>query len=464
MSKNLSPWLALITLIFGTVLVGLDKTVVNLAIPTIITFFGISLSTAGWIMTIYILTTAIFVPIFGKIGCGYGHRRIFAIGFVSFVFFSVLGGLSWNIYSLLIFRALQGVAGAAVYPTAMSIIAKIFKDKGERAQALGLWSAMMAVSIAIGPLVGGPLIDNFSWRSVFFINLPVGLIGIFMIFLFVPKDEPEEKGKFDFFGSILLGFALASLLIVLDKGIEWGWTSFYSLMLYLGVIIFFFFFYLNEKKFSNPIIDLKHFRNPTLVAALGVALISLGVFTSTLLVVSIFAQETLKYNATKAGYLFLPSVLGYVFCAPLGAKFSKKINPKYIISGGIFLGTIGSVMLSFVNPNEILFTLIIPLIFMGAGLGMGTAPLTVAVTTSVPHHEIGVASGLLNLTRNVSGAFGIAFLVTLMHNGISYKIVFLISAGFIFLGAIIALFIKESKQDFTGIDKTKEPHKPVEMK
>ena len=346
----------------------------------------------------------------------------------------------------------------------MSIIAKVFVKKEARAEALGLWSAMMASSIAIGPLIGGPLIDHFSWRSVFFINLPVGLIGLIMIYFFVPKDEPEEKGKFDFIGSILLGLAIASLLIVLDKGIEWGWTSMFSILLYFSALIFLGLFYLNEKKFSNPIIDLKHFKNHTLVASLAVALISLGIFTSMLLVVSLFAQETLKYTATQAGYLFLPVVLGYVLCAPVGAKLAKRINPKYVISGGIFLGLIGCILLSFVNPSQIILTIIIPLVIMGAGLGVGNAPLTVAVTTSVPHHEVGVASGLLNLTRNISGAFGIAFMSTLLSKGVSFNITCIISAGLILVGAIIALFIKESKQEFIGIDKTKEPHNPVIMK
>ena len=159
------PWLVLATVMLGTLLIGLDRTVVNLAVPKVISDFGISVSTAAWIATAYIISNAVFVPVFGKLGDLFGNRVIYLWSFVGFVAVSVLTGLSWNFTALIVFRTLQGLVGAAIYPTAMSLIAKSFMEPKARAQALGIWSSSFAVSAVIGPLLGGYLIDNFSWKK-----------------------------------------------------------------------------------------------------------------------------------------------------------------------------------------------------------------------------------------------------------------------------------------------------------
>src|SRR5487761_2391659 len=191
------PWLVLTTVMVGTLLIGLERTVVNLALPKIITDFGITVTTAAWIATAYIISNAIFVPVFGKLGDLFGNRIIYLWSFVGFIIVSMLAGLSWGFGSLVFFRVLQGLVGAAVYPTAMSLIAKSFSDPRARAQALGIWSSSFAVSAVIGPLLGGYLVDNFSWRWVFFINLPIGIAGLIMTLLWLPKDAPTERGRFD---------------------------------------------------------------------------------------------------------------------------------------------------------------------------------------------------------------------------------------------------------------------------
>ena len=164
-------WWILITVIFGTFLGRLDQTVVNLALPKIIGDFGISVTSAAWISTAYILANAVFVPVWGKLGDTAGRKRIYLIGFIGFIIASGLCALAWNLSSMIIFRVIQGFAVSADYPTAMAILAVTFKDTKERAQALGIWSSAFAAASVFGPLIGGPLIDNFNWRSVFFINI-----------------------------------------------------------------------------------------------------------------------------------------------------------------------------------------------------------------------------------------------------------------------------------------------------
>jgi len=187
----------LITVMVGTLLIGLDRTVVNLGVPKMMSEFGITVTTAGWIATAYIISNAVFVPVFGKLGDMFGNRFIYLWSFVGFIVISLVAGLSWSIGSLIFFRAVQGLVGAAIYPTAMSLITKTFRDKQARAQALGIWAGSFAASAVIGPLVGGPLIDNFSWRMLFYINLPVGIVGLLMVLAYLPDDHPQaEKEKF----------------------------------------------------------------------------------------------------------------------------------------------------------------------------------------------------------------------------------------------------------------------------
>src|SRR5262249_40625112 len=157
------PWLVLATVMVGTLLIGLDRTVVNLAVPKVISDFGITVTAAAWIATAYIIANAVFVPVFGKLGDLFGNPIIYLLSFVGFIVVSVLAGVAWDFGSLVLFRAIQGLVGAAVYPTAMSLIAKSFADPKKRAQALGIWSSSFAVSAIIGPLLGGYLIDHFSW-------------------------------------------------------------------------------------------------------------------------------------------------------------------------------------------------------------------------------------------------------------------------------------------------------------
>ena len=186
-------WLILLTVIVGTFLGRLDQTVVSLAVPKIMEDFNILTSEAGWIATAYILANAVFVPVWGKLGDTIGRKKVYVWGFLIFIVGSILAGFSWDLGSMIVFRIIQAIASSADYPTAMAIITVTFRNGKERAQALGIWSSAFAASAVFGPLIGGPLIDNFGWRSVFLINLPVGLIGLAMALAFIPESVSDRK-------------------------------------------------------------------------------------------------------------------------------------------------------------------------------------------------------------------------------------------------------------------------------
>ena len=416
-------WWVLLTVIIGTFLGRLDQTIVNLALPKIILDFSITVTQASWIATAYILANAIFVPIWGKLGDTIGRKRVYVLGFTIFIFGSVLAGLAWNLSSMIVFRVIQAIAGSADYPTAMAIIAVTFPDLKERAQALGLWSTSFAVASVFGPLIGGPLIDNFGWRSVFLINLPVGLLGLFMALMFVRESVSEVSTvHFDWGGSITLGIALSALVLVLDKGNDWGWTSLESGLCYLTMLVFGYIFYRIDQKHPEPIVDFKFFRIPAFNGALVNNFIVFMGMMGGVFLIPVFVQTYLGYSATESGYLFMPMAFTMMLANPIGASLTGKVQPRYVIALSTFVASIGIFLFTGLDARSTALDVIIPLTIMAFGLGFGMAQRTNIIAAVVPPQEIGMASSVLALARNIAGAFGIALFATILNNSIELNL------------------------------------------
>ena len=414
-------WWVLITVIIGTFLGRLDQTIVNLALPKIIDDFHITVTSAGWIATAYILANAVFVPVWGKLGDTWGRKKVYLLGFIGFILASALAGCAWDLGSMIVFRIFQAVAGSADYPTGMAILAVIFTDSRERGQALGIWSASFAAAAVFGPLIGGPLIDTFGWRSVFLVNIPVGIIGALMaIFFVVESVSPKASRYFDWYGALTLGISLAALVLVLDKGTDWGWLDTSSLICYAVTAIFFYLFILIESKHPEPIIRLQLFFNSTFVNALSNNFIIFMAMMGSVFLVPVFAQTFLGYDATGAGYLFIPMAFMIMFAAPLGGKL--KMQPRYIIALSTAIAACGIYFLSYIDIRSTAWDICIPLAVMAFGIGLGMSQRTTAVASVVSHHEMGMASSILALTRNIAGAFGIALLGTLLNSSIENNI------------------------------------------
>lgn len=480
--KNNLRWWILLTVIIGTFLGRLDQTIVNLALPKIINDFGITISSAGWIATAYILANAVFVPIWGKLGDTIGRKKVYIIGFSIFILGSVLAGFAWNLSSMIFFRIIQAIAGSADYPTAMAIIAVTFKEGKERAQALGIWSSSFAAATVFGPLLGGPLIDNFGWRSVFLVNLPIGILGIYMALKFINESRSKIKTKFfDWWGALSLGGMLSALVLVLDKGADWGWLSSGSMVCYFSTVILLGLFIKIEQKVPEPIVDLKFFKIPAFVnALLNNFIVFMGMMGGVFLI-PVFAQTFLGYNAAESGYLFMPMAAAMMFAAPLGGYLTGKVQARYVIFASTLVAAIGIFMFSYLDPKSTALDIIIPLSIMAFGLGFGMAQRTNIIASAVPESEIGIASSILALVRNISGAFGIAIFATILNNRIktnmftinsfsqlnshspiniqkyislitlkaqidAYDYVFIVAAIIIFIGSFAALFLKLKKE------------------
>jgi DHA2 family multidrug resistance protein len=480
-------WWILLTVIIGTFLGRLDQTIVNLALPKIIGDFGITVSQAGWIATAYIIANAIFVPVWGKLGDTIGRKKVYILGFSIFIFGSVLAGLSWNLNSLLVFRVIQAIAGSADYPTAMAILAVTFRAGKERAQALGIWSASFAAAVVFGPLLGGPLIDNFGWRSVFLINLPIGLVGIIMAVAFVHESIGQKSAQFDWWGAITLGAALSSLVLVLEKGRGWGWLSANSVICYAVIAVFAGVFYFIDKTHPEPIIDFKFFKHPVFTNTLiNNFIVFMGMMGSVFLI-PVFASTFLGLDSTHTGYLFIPMAVMMMLSSQLGGRLVGRVQPRYVIMASTLLASVGLFLFSvFLDPRASAFSVMIPLSIFAFGMGFGMAQRTSIIASIVPEKEIGIASSILALARNIAGAFGIAIFATILDNSIesnllsiaknsvvhattslqygqaaalmilkaqmnAYHTVFLVSAAIVFIGGLLAWFI-DIKEMKSGVE------------
>jgi DHA2 family multidrug resistance protein len=485
--NGIPKWLILLTVIVGTFLGRLDQTIVNLALPKIIDEFHITVSSAGWIATAYILANAVFVPIWGKLGDMIGRKKVYVIGFSLFIVGSILAGLAWNLSSMIVFRIIQAIAGSADYPTAMSILAVTYTDNKERSQALGIWSSSFAAATVFGPLLGGPLIDNFGWRSVFLINLPIGVVGVLMAMAFIRESRAEsDKGIFDFSGAILLGVCLSALVLVLDKGLDWGWFSPKSLLSYAVTVITFYWFIAVERKHPEPIVDLKFFSNNIFVQALANNFIVFMGMMGSVFLIPVFAQTFLGYGATQTGYLFMPMAAAIMLGAPIGGRLTGKVQTSHVIALSTFIAAVGLYLFSFIDPRSGPLDIIIPLSIMAFGIGFGMAQRTNIIAAAVPNEEVGIASSVLALARNIAGAFGIAVFGTLLQNTVysnvqniarlssfhgttqaqyaqfvtlislkaqinAYHTVFISSAVIVLIGALLALMIKAEIKKGTHI-------------
>ena len=410
-------WMVLLTVMVGTFLGRLDQTIVNLALPKMIDDFGITVSAAGWIATAYILANAVFVPVWGKLGDSIGRKKVYIIGFIVFIIGSVLAGLAWSLPSMIVFRIIQAIAGSADYPTAMAILAVTFSQGKERAQALGIWSASFAAASVFGPLIGGPLIDNFGWRSVFLINLPVGLVGLFMAYKYVHESRAEQKKQaFDWWGAMTLGVALASLVLVLDQGSTWGWLSWQSSLCYAATVVFGLIFYRIERGHESPVVDFKFFKSAIFNSALINNFVVFMGMMGSIFLIPIFSQTFLGYYATQSGMLFIPMAFCMVAAAALGGRLVGKFSTRSVIFWSTLGAAAGLFLFSYIDPRSTALAIIVPLSVMAAFMGFGMSQRTNMIAEAVPKNEIGIASSILALARNIAGAFGIALFGTLLNN------------------------------------------------
>ncbi len=417
LAKENRKWWILASVSFALFMIMLDNTVVNVALPTIQQDLDIGVSELEWVVTGYALSFAVLMLSGGKLADMFGRRRVFLTGLAVFTLASLLCGLAANAELLIAARVLQGVGAACMMPATLSIITATFPPR-ERGAALGIWAGVSAMALAIGPLVGGLIAEHVGWNWIFFINVPVGLVGLVAARLIIPesKDTSKEQ-RLDLPGLLTSGIALFALVYALIEANGLGWTSPLILGLFALALVSGAAFVILELRQRVPMFDMRLFRNPTFAGANTVALlVSLAMF-GVFFFISLFMQNVLGYSAVHAGAAFLPMTILIILVAPVAGKASDRLGSRWLMTGGMTLVACSLLMFAQLQPDSSYFSLLPGMVLGGFGMAITMTPMTAAALSSVPVDKAGVGSGMLNTFRQVGGSLGIAVMGAILASG-----------------------------------------------
>lgn len=410
-------WLVLTVVCLGVFMMMLDGTIVNIAIPSILTAFETGFSQVEWVMNAYLLVFAVLLITTGRLGDLYGRKLVFIVGLCVFTLASLACGLAPGIGWLIGFRAVQGLGGAMMMPNTLSIIANVFPPQ-ERGKAMGFWGGISGFSLALGPSLGGLLVEAASWRWIFFINVPIGVILLVVALRYIPEStDPTSVRQMDYPGVAVLTGALFALTFALIEGQKYGWTSGLILGLFAVTVVLFAVFIAIQRRQLQPLMDLSLFKNRTFSLTNGVGLVlqfgMLGVF----FLVPIFLQAILGYSAIKAGLVMTPLAAVVMVAAPTSGTLSDRIGHKWLMVFGLLIAALGFFLTRRVMVIDGSWqSMIVPFVITGFGIGMVMPPSTSAVMGSVAPERAGQASGVLSSMRQIGAVLGIAVMGAVLQN------------------------------------------------
>jgi len=394
--------------VLGSGVAFLDSTVVNVALPTVARDLHSGLSDLQWISDAYLLTLGALIILGGSLGDRFGRRRTFVLGLSAFTAASVICGLAPNTLVLIGARALQGVGGALLVPGSLAIISASFAAQ-DRARAIGLWSGLSGVSLAVGPFVGGWLVDSVSWRAIFFINVPLAAVSIAIARRHVPETRDDTAtDRPDWVGAAVISLGLAGVVYALIEGPGHGWSA-VPLSAGIAGAMLLLLFPVAEMRVHSPMVPLRIFASRQFSGANLTTFAVYAALSVTAFLLVLHLQQDLHYSALAAGTAFFPaSVLLILFSSRAGA-LAQRIGPRLPMTGGPLVAAIGLIMLSGVRPGDSYLLSVFPgVVVFGAGLTLIVAPLTAAVMAAVEPHHLGVGSAINNATARIGGMLAVA--------------------------------------------------------
>ena len=409
-------WWALVFIGVSLLVISLDNTILNVAIPSISRQLGASASDLQWIIDAYILVFAALLLTMGSIGDRVGRKRALQFGLVVFGSMSLMAALSTSVPMLIVARALLGIGGATIMPATLSIVTATFRDPKERSQAIAIWAAVFGLGVGVGPVLGGWLLERFHWNSVFFINLPVVVVALIGGYFFITNSKDEHAPRPDIPGVILSITGLFSLIYGIIQAGQVGWTdsTVFTAFGVAGLLLLSFAFW--ESRTPNPMLPLRFFRNPSFTAAnTALALVTFSMFGS-LFFMSQYFQSVQGYTALEAGIRLLPMALALTVAAALSARVAQRLKTKLTVGLGILIAAAGMFMMSQVATADASYGIVLlALIILAVGMGTAMSPATNSVMGSVPVTKAGIGSAMNDTTRQLGGAMGVAVLGTLMN-------------------------------------------------
>ena len=410
-------WGVLAIICIGLFMILLDGTIVNIAIPDIMTSFKTSFSAVEWVMNSYLLVFAVLLITTGRFGDLYGRKLLFIAGAALFTVASLACGLAPGVGWLIGFRAVQGLGGSMMMPNTLSIISNVFRPE-ERGKAMGFWGGVSGFALAIGPSLGGVLVQASSWRWIFFINVPIGVLLLIAALRYVPEStDPTSVKQIDYPGVALLTASMFCLTFALIEGQSYGWTSGLILGLFAAVVVGMVAFVLVQQRQRQPLMELGLFKIRTFTVTNLIGLLlsfgMMGVF----FLLPVFLQSVLGYSAIKAGLVITPLAAIVIVSSPTSGMLSDRLGSKWLMFAGMFITAVGfyltrRVMVTDGSWNSMVF----PFIVSGFGIGMVMPPMPSAVMGAVPPERAGQASGVISSFRQIGSVLGIAVMGAVLQN------------------------------------------------
>lgn len=413
MSTKQIKWSIFVVTVIGNFLGMFDSTTVNLALYAMSTDLCVSLTKIQWVIIAYMLTLTVLLPFFGRLGDIVPRNKLYATGFGLFALGSFLN-FTANSFGLLIFyRCIEALGASIMISNASAIIASVFKG-AKRGKALGLNGGCVALGAMSGPALSGIMIHYFGWHAIFLPSIPIALAGAFYAYRLLPSHVEKTEGfKFDYFGFAYFTVGIFALLLAISQGRIWGWTSLRIIVLGLITLVFGTLFYIRDNSYDNPMVDFKLFKlREFTFGNLAIMTSYMAMFTNSVLL-PFYLQEILQYNSVKTGLIILSYALFLSITAPLAGRYAGKHGSKHITLFGAGLYVIS--LLIFTTFNEFAQEWMIICIsgLMGVGNGLFQSPSNTAILSKIPKYELGIASGILSLSRNMGQILGVAVTITL---------------------------------------------------
>lgn len=407
------PWAMLFILVAGGFMAILDSSIVNVALPKLMAIFGVGADSIQWVMTAYLLVSGVVIPVTGYLGDRFGYKRLYIYTMIAFTIGSALCAISWSNNSLIAFRVVQAIGGGMMIPVSMAMIFRIV-PREKLGLALGVWGITAMLAPAIGPTTGGYLVDNFSWQTIFTINIPIGIIVSIMASLILQETERQQELKFDVPGFILSGVGCFALLLALSEGQNKGWTSQYIVTLFISSFFLLLLFVLWELQTPQPMLDIRLLRNPVFTASqAATAILTLGLFAAIFLI-PIYAQNIMGLTPMQTGLLLMPMALMSGIMMPISGRLYDKVGAFPLAVVGMIILIVTTYKLHVINLDTSYRWLQVMLSIRAAGMGLMMMPLTTAGMNTLPPFLAGRASAFNNLIRQIAASMGIAFLTWVM--------------------------------------------------
>jgi DHA2 family multidrug resistance protein len=421
---KVNKWLVALSVTFGTLMGAVDASIVNVALSQIRGSVGATLQEITWISTGFSIATVMVMPLTAFVGRLYGQKNVYLACLALFVVGSALCGIAWNLPSLIVFRALQGFGAGALQPTEQAILRTTFPPK-EQATAMALFAMAVMIGPALGPTLGGFIVDHFHWSWIFFINVPVGILGFFMVTRFVHEPEDlkakarveaeRQRRNMDWLGIALLWGALIALQYVLEEGQADDW--FESPAIVVATLVFVFAaiaFVARELTAEVPAVNLRLFKDPVFTSGSLAYAGMFGVMISGMFLLPLFMQELLGFTATQSGLAMMPRTLAMMVCVPLMARVYRYVRPAVLATAGVLVTSWGMFSLSGLNLDSNANAIMGSLIVQGLGMSMMMVPLQTVALSNVPRERMPDATGLNSLMRQIGGSLGIAVFATIL--------------------------------------------------